>query len=138
MGAPQLSVPGKAVLSMILSDAVHEFRRLSALLEQGLTTLREQGIAYAEFEAAYRRAQAEAWLKAPEGGRGGTPVAERESWVKAETADHRKQRDIADALRLAALEAVRSRRGQISALQSLLAADRAEAEFARTGPRVEP
>jgi len=35
-------------------------------------------------------------------------------------------------MRSAATEAVRSRRGQISALQSLLNAHRAEAEFART------
>jgi hypothetical protein len=49
--------------------------------------------------------------------------------------DLRHRRDLADGQRLAALEACRSRRTQLSALQSLLAAHKSEADFARTGPR---
>jgi len=41
---------------------------------------------------------------------------------------------LAAALEKSALEAVRSRRQQLSALQSLLAASREEAAFVRTGP----
>ena len=41
--------------------------------------------------------------------------------------------DLAEHMTRAALESVRARRGQLSALQSLLSAYRAEAEFVRTG-----
>lgn len=114
---------------MNLSDTAEEMRRLSLLLDQGLTFLREQGREFAEAEAEYRKAKALAWLHAPAG-----TVPEREAFVNGATANDRKRRDLADVMRQAALESVRSRRGQISALQSLLAADRAEAEFAKTAP----
>jgi len=41
---------------------------------------------------------------------------------------------VAEALERSALEALRSRRQQLSAIQSLLSAQKAEAEFVRTGP----
>lgn len=108
-------------------EAAEEMARLSKLLDEGLRTLREQAAEFAECEEVYRHRKARAWFEAPAG-----TVPEREAWVNGETAAARKSRDLADGLRQAALEAVRSRRAQISALQSLLAADRAEAEFART------
>jgi len=121
---------------VLLSEATDEFRRLSVLLDQGLTNLREQAVAYAQREAEYRRSKAESWLNTPTGEtRGQWTAAQREAHVNAETAELRQARDIADGMRTAALEAVRSRRAQLSALQSLLAAERAESEFARTGPR---
>jgi hypothetical protein len=46
----------------------------------------------------------------------------------------RKARDIAEGMKMAALEAVRSRRAQLSAVQSIANAVKAETEFARTGP----
>lgn len=55
-----------------------------------------------------------------------------------ELADARRVRDLAEGMRQAGLEAVRSRRAQISALQSLLSADRSEMEIARTGPVMQP
>jgi hypothetical protein len=110
-----------------------ELLRLSRLLDQGLSALRDQAREFAEAEAEYRRLKATSWIEVlralPE-----ATVAQREAWVNGATADARLRRDLADGLRQAALEAVRSRRGQLSALQSLLAAERAEADFARTGP----
>lgn len=114
---------------MNLSDATEEARRLSDLLDKGLAQLRESAREYAEAEEVYRKAKAEAWLKAPEG-----TVPERDAWVNGEVASDRARRDLSDGLRQAALEAVRSRRAQLSALQSLLAAEREEAALARTGP----
>ena len=106
-----------------------EAHRLSGLLDRGVQALREAGVAYAEAELAYRRARAEVYL-ATEG-----TVAEREAQAYGVVGDLRRARDVADAARVAALEAVRSRRTQLSALQSLLAAHRSEADFARVGPR---
>lgn len=111
-----------------LEALVAEARRLSELLDRGVAALREAAVAYADAEHEYRRAKAEAYLRTE-----GT-VAEREAWTYAATGDLRRARDLADGQRLAALEAVRSRRTQLSALQSVLAAHRSEAEFERTGP----
>lgn len=104
-----------------------EVRRLSELIDRGLTALRESSAEYASAEHAYRQARAKLWLAAR-----GT-VQERESMVELKCGDLRYARDVADGMRAAAVESVRSRRSQLSALQSLLAASRAEAEFARTG-----
>ena len=59
---------------------------------------------------------------------------EKEALVDAEVKHEREARDIAVGLREAALEAVRNARAQLSALQSLLASYRAEAELVKTGP----
>lgn len=115
----------------VLDEYADEFARLSALLEAGLTTLKAAAGAYATAEADYRKAKAAAWLVVPSG-----TVPEREAWVNGKTAAERRQRDYHDSMRQVALESVRSRRAQISALQSILAGHRAEAEFARTGPEL--
>jgi hypothetical protein len=113
------------------AEVMSEMRRLSGLLDSGLKALRTHGIELAENEAAYRRARALAFVEAPEG-----TVPEREAWVDSHTADARNRRDMAEALRVSALEAVRSRRTQISALQTIANAHREEAAFARTGPEL--
>lgn len=119
-----------------LNEIHQEMMRLSRLIGEGINEMRNQAQAYAEAEHAYRLAKSKAWMEAPRELDGLKVTAgEREAWVDAKTADERKVRDIADGLRQTALEAVRSRRTQLSALQSYLAAERAEAEFARTGPR---
>jgi hypothetical protein len=119
-----------------LSAAHQEMMRLSRLIGEGVNEMRRQASLYAEAEHDYRLAKSKAWMEAPREVDGFKITAgEREAWVDAKTADERKVRDIADGLRQTALEAVRSRRTQLSALQSYLAAERAEAEFARTGPR---
>ena len=117
------------VTDSLLSELIEEARRLSGLLDRGVGALREAGVAYAAAEHEYRAANAAAYLSSS-----GT-VAEREARAYETVGELRHRRDVLDATRLAALEAVRSRRTQLSALQSILAAHRAEAEFDRTGPR---
>lgn len=125
---------------MHLTEVPDEMKRLSRLIDGGIEALREQSRELADAENAYRKSKAQAWLKCPtdeHGVKAGDrewTAARREAWVDAETADLRRARDIAEGMRQAALEAVRARRTQVSALQSLLAADRAEAEFSRTSP----
>lgn len=114
---------------MAASDVSEDMARFSRLLDQGLAALRDQARELADAEEQYRIAKRHAWMTAPDG-----TVPEREAWVDGETAKERHRRDLADHLRQAALEAVRGRRTQISALQSLLAAEREEAAFIRTGP----
>jgi hypothetical protein len=109
-----------------LADATDEMKRLNDLLDAGLKTMREQSGEYAEAEMEYRQAKATAWLSAPQG-----TVPEREAFVNGNTAEKRKRRDLADGLRQSAYAAVRARQQQISALQSLLSAEKAEMELAR-------
>jgi hypothetical protein len=111
---------------MTPAEAAEEMRRLSRLLDSGLQALRDQAKEYAEAEDAYRMARATAYLTST-----GT-VDERKAHADLATSEERRRAHLADGMRSAATEAVRSRRGQISALQSLLNAHRAEAEFART------
>lgn len=112
---------------MTTAEMAAEIRRLIDLLDKSLELLNEEAREYAEAEDAYRMAKARAYMQAE-----GT-VAERQAQADLATSAERRRAYIADGLRQAALEAVRSRRGQLSAMQSLLAKDRAEAEFARTG-----
>ena len=111
-----------------LAFYAEEMTRLSRLLDSGLDVLRDQAQEVAEAEHQYRKGVALAWLEAPEG-----TVPEREAWVDGQCAKRRRRRDLAEHMTRAALESVRARRGQLSALQSLLSAYRAEAEFVRTG-----
>lgn len=123
------------------AETATEVRRLSQLIDAGITALRHQAEALADAENEYRKGKAEAWLRCPVDRPGDQRVwtsSRREAWVDGETADLRRARDVAEGLRQAALEAVRARKTQVSALQSLLAAERAEAEFTRTGPRMTP
>lgn len=118
-----------------LEEATKELVRLSRLLDDGLAALRRFAGEYADAERDYRESQAKAWLAAPRrDGESKITAGEREAWVNGETRHLRRTRDYADDMRKAALESVRSRRGQISAWQSLLAAERAEMEMARYGP----
>lgn len=121
---------------MNVSEAFAEANRLSRLIDAGIEAMREQSKTLAAAEQEYRKAKATAWVKCPrdEGGSKDWTAARREAWVNSECADLRYTRDVAEGMRQAAVEAVRARRTQVSVLQSLLNADRAEAEFARTGP----
>jgi hypothetical protein len=110
---------------MNLFEMTVEAERLSRLIDAGIEVLAKSSKESAEAEHALRKATAVAWLEAPKG-----TVPQREAWVEAETADLKRDLDLAEGTRYTALEAVRSRRAQLSALQSLLAAHRAEAEMA--------
>ena len=125
---------------MLPSDSFEEATRLSGLLDAGISQLRAASRATAAAERDYRKAKAVAWIECPrdEAGSKDWTAARREAWVDAETADLRYVRDLAEGDRHAATEAVRARRTQVSMLQSLMNAHRAEAEFARTGPRETP
>jgi hypothetical protein len=110
-----------------------ELRRRSKLLDDALSYLARQVKEYAEAERAYRESKARAWVEAPEGTAGA-----KDAWVGGVTAEKRKARDLADGMRQAGLEAVRSRRAQLSAWQSLAAMERSEMELAKYGPEVAP
>ena len=111
---------------MTLDELAAEARRLSELLDRGVGALRDAARQYADAEHAYRLAHAQAYLQTE-----GT-VGEREAQTYIQVGGLRRDRDYSDAIRAAALEAVRSRRTQLSAVQSLLAANKAEADFVRT------
>jgi hypothetical protein len=123
-----------------LAEARTEMLRLSKLLDGGVKELRTRSVDIADAEATYRRARAEAWARCPvddPGVRAGErewTAARREAWVDAECAELRRERDLAETMRDSAREALRSRRTQLSAWQSLLRAHEAEAQLARTGP----
>lgn len=118
-----------------LGEYEDEMRRLSGRLDEALELLRQQAFEKAHKEAVYRQAKAEAWVRYSL-----MPflAKEKEALVDAEVRHEAEARDIASGLREAALESVRSARAQLSALQSLLAGHRAEAELARYGPSFEP
>ncbi len=113
---------------MTLDGLADEMARLSALLDDALGYLRRVSAEWAESEDAYRMSRARAVLEAV-----GT-VDERRAQADMATSQQRRRAHLDDAMKQAALEAVRSRRAQISALQSIAAAHRAEAEFVRTAP----
>lgn len=120
---------------MDLQAAEKELRRLSGNIDKGIEQMRLQSTALADAEHAYRLGKAQAWGSCPHDHEDRRmTVPEREAWVQAETAGLRHTRDLADGQLRAAQEAVRARRAQLSAMQSLLAAHREEASFARTGP----
>lgn len=112
-----------------LRELQAELLRLSRQLEKAITYLREQAVESAHAEDRYRMAKAKAYLEAE-----GT-VDARRATVDLATSQERVESHIAESLQRAALEAVRSRRQQISALQTLVSAHKAEAEFIRTGPQ---
>jgi len=111
---------------MDLETLTAEAWRLSQLLDKGVAALRDAAVEYAEAEHKYRETKAMAYLETESG-----TVAEREAHVYALVGGHRRDRDLADGQRLAALEAIRSRRAQLSAVQSIISAHRAEAELTR-------
>lgn len=118
-----------------------EVERLSGRIDDGIRVLRQQSEALAAAEMEYRQAKAHAWIMCPtddagtKAGDRDWTAAKREAWVNAETAELRYKRDLAEGTRQAALEAVRARRAQLSALMTLLAAHRSEAELARVDQR---
>jgi len=111
---------------MTLSEMIDESERLSALIDTGIAALVAASKDMAHAEHALRIATAKAWAQAPSG-----TVPFKEAWVEAESAAEKLAFDLAESQRYNALEAVRSRRAQLSAIQSIMAAHRAEVELAR-------
>src|SRR5688500_7758224 len=116
------------------AEFADEVTRLSRQVDRCLSMVKKQVSAYPGAESGDGAAKANAWGTAPrDHGDAKITAGEREACVNGATAGERQKRDLADGMRQAALEAVRSRRGQISALQTLLNAHQEEAKFARAG-----
>lgn len=107
-----------------------EASRLSDRIDAGVSELARQATAEADAEHAYRKARAVAWLTV-EGS-----AKQREDGVDSATADDRLARDLARGQRQAALEALRSRRQQLSSNQTLVSALKSELEHSQYGPEV--
>lgn len=114
---------------MTLGELVAEANRLSRKIDAGVKALSQAARKAAEAEASYRQAKAVAWHHYQDG-----TVPERQAHVDSAVSADRLARDMAEGERVTALEALRSRRAQLSALQSIAAAWRAEAEHAKYGP----
>ena len=127
-------------MSVTTADLYERAMHFSGLIDAGLAAMRDLAEQYASAEADYRKAKSEAWVRCPnddagvKAGEREWTAARREAWVDAQCADLRYKRDLAEAMKQSALEAVRSRRGQLSAVQTLCNAEREEAAMARTGP----
>lgn len=123
-----------------LATAQTEMLRLSRNIDAGIDASKEHAVLLAQAEADYRKAKAEAWLRCPNDdpsvprGEREWTAARREAWVDAQVADLRRKRDLEEAMKDAAREAVRARQAQLSAWQTLVRAHQAEAEFVRTTP----
>lgn len=117
---------------MNVLDIINEGRRLSALLDESLIehdrATREAAVAESDFKLTW----AKAYLKAA------GPVKQREATADVESDQERRRYRLADGVRVGALESIRSRRQQVSLLQSTAAAFRAEAEIGGKGPQYGP
>lgn len=120
---------------MNLAAAEQSMRRFSNLIDQANDDYESHVEKHAAAERDYRKALAEAWLRAPRkiDGEKAT-VPERKAWVEGEVADLAYERDVAKGLLISAWGSIESRQKQLNAIQSLLSAHREEAKFARTGP----
>lgn len=107
-----------------------ELTRLSRRLDEVQADLVKAVHEEARAEHEFRKARAHAYLATS-----GT-VGEREASVDKSTADERYQAHLAAGLAKAQLEAVRSLRGQLSALQTMAGAVREELYLTRTGAQV--
>ena len=107
---------------MTLTEMINESERLSRLIDAGIESLVKASKDMAHAEHTLRKATAVAWAAAPSG-----TVPYKEAWVESQTADEKLAFELGETERYNALEAVRSRRAQLSAIQSIMAAYRAEA-----------
>lgn len=117
-------------------DLAREAARLSELIDRGVAALTDAARKSAEAEREYRKAKALAWTQVK--AEGERTAEHMKAEAEARSSDLRFVRDLAEANRQAALEALRSRRQQLSASQSVSAAFRAEAEHSRYGTEVRP
>lgn len=100
-----------------------ELLRLSKLLDEAHDELVTRTKEWSELEDAYRLARATSYIASS-----GT-VGERTAYQDKATSRERRAAHLAEGLKVAALEAVRSRRAQLSAIQTLCAAVRSEIEM---------
>ena len=118
-----------------LYDLVGRLDTAISNLEKAMEDFPDASDIWSERERIYRKAKSEAFLRSS-----GRNKEEREANAEEcrfgdETlSDIRYRRDLAEGLKVAALENQRSRRAILSAIQSLSNLSRVEAEFARTSP----
>jgi hypothetical protein len=115
--------------SLTASRFAERLRKLEADLDGAHAEHWKQVQAWADAERDYKKAYAQAILSSEE-----KTVAEREARADIATADLRHAWKLAEGLAQSALEAIRSRRTKVSAVQSLLSAYKEEAAFSRVGP----
>jgi len=109
-----------------------ELLRLSRQLDDAHDELRRCAFDYATAENTYRKAKAAAYLEAD------GPVAERQAKVDTKCEKERYHAHLSEGLRVSALESVRSRRAQLTAIQTLINATKSELDLARSGPELGP
>lgn len=114
-----------------VTDLMANAQHLSGLIDNGVQALTRAARDAADAERDYRKAKALAWTQVK--AEGVRTAEHMKAEAESRSADLRFVRDLAEANRQAALEALRSRRQQLSAWQSLSAALRAELEHARYG-----
>lgn len=101
---------------------------LSRLIDGGIKELSAAAYEVADSQYELRKARAIAWVEAPPG-----TVPVREAWVEAKTADEERRHEVAEGRKITALEALRSRRQQMSAVQSLMKTEQIDFEEHRYG-----
>lgn len=112
--------PGELVSMMI---------EASRALDEAQRELLEKVHKEARAVMEYRKARANAYLATE-----GRTVNEREAAVDKVTAEEGYAARLSEGLAKAALESVRNRRSQLSALQTVASSVKEEAALARTGP----
>ena len=122
-------------------DLIQLMLTTSRELDEAQQELRKAGIQEATTANDYRKAAATSMLSlagmnAPDGKR--LAVAEKEARAELAVGDLHLKKDLAEVWHRAMQESVRNKRQQLSALQSISGAVRAEAELLRTGPQMEP
>ena len=110
-------------------------RHYEQLLDDALGYARRAAAEYSESDDDYRTRHAKEFILAKDGG---DTDALAKAKADAATEGIRKRARLAASMDKIAVEAIRSRRTQISAEQSLLGAHREEAAYGRTGPEMEP
>lgn len=119
---------------MTPDEFAREGRRLSDLLDAALRFNKEQIPKAAAAERDYRKAKSELWVRAKTVD---MLAKEKETWVDAQSADLRYERDVAEGMLRVGYQAVKSRQQQISLLQSQMNVFKAEANFAQFGIEVD-
>lgn len=114
-------------------DLNRELLRLSGRLEKATTQLRRDSLKFAGAEHAYRRSKAQAYLTAKTSAEKAT-IPQLEALVDKSCEMERAKAYVARAMKESSLELVKSLRAQLSALQSIAATVRSEAELA-SGPQ---
>ena len=117
-------------------DTLHErIETASNAIDEAKEDLDKAAQAYADAVREYRKELSKAWLLAPlmRDDRKLT-VPEREAWVDEQVADYKAEEILREYLLKSALENVKSKRSQMTALQTLASGERELAGFARTSP----